>query len=60
MELGRSHYHTEYRDRVVTKTDTVFCDREVQIHYRPRGMSPGRYDGWLGQVERRFSVSAFG
>jgi len=50
LELGRSHYHTEYRDRVVTKTDTVFCDREVQIQLPPERYVPRtvRWLAWAG------------
>ena len=50
--LGRSHYHTEYRDRVVVKTDTVFCDREVQIQLPPERYVPRavRWLAWIGAI----------
>ena len=55
LELGRSHYHTEWRDRVVVKTDTVFCDREVVVQlpperYVPRFYKYGTIAGMLAAV----------
>ena len=41
--VGRSHYHTEYRDRVVTKTDTLYRDREIQIQLPPERYVPRFY-----------------
>jgi len=43
--LGESHWHTEYRNRVVTKTDTVYCDREVEIQLPPERYVPRAVKG---------------
>ena len=48
--LGESHWHTEYRNRVVTKTDTVYQDREVEIQLPPERYVPRAVKGlaWAG------------
>lgn len=43
LELGRSHWHTEYRDRVITRTDTVYRDRETVIQLPPERYVPRFY-----------------
>ena len=43
--LGESHWHTEYRNRVVTKTDTVYQNREVEIQLPPERYVPRAVKG---------------
>ena len=40
---GIEHWHTEYRDRVVVKTDTVYQDREVVVQLPPERYVPAFY-----------------
>ncbi len=45
-------YHTEYRERVVTRIDTVYMDREVQVQLPPERYVPRavRWLAWTGAV----------
>ena len=45
-------YHTEYRERVVTRIDTVYMDREVQVQLPPERYVPRavRWPAWTGAV----------
>lgn len=45
-------WRDRWRERVVVKTDTVFCDREVQIQLPPERYVPQavKWPAWIGTL----------
>lgn len=47
--MGRSRFRTEYRDRIIIRTDTIYQDKEVIIHAPPEKYVPKTIK-WLAYI----------